>query len=103
MLTISDSAEGCMLSVKARPRSRREGITGIWNDSLCVAVREPATDGRANEAVLSVLSDVTGLRVRSLHISAGAASQRKVIFFSGLRSSELRARLVTALRKLSQP
>lgn len=89
-----DSSSFC---IKAQPHARREGIVGLWNGGVRVAVREPAEGGRANDAILSVLAEVLGVRKVNLQITAGAASPRKTVLASGLAPTIARERLLAAL------
>ena len=50
---------------------------------LVVRVREPATDGRANQAVVEAVAAALGVPRRSVRITAGASSRRKVVEVHG--------------------
>jgi uncharacterized protein YggU (UPF0235/DUF167 family) len=50
---------------------------------LVVRVREPATDGRANRAVVEALADALGVRRGAVRITSGASSRRKVVEVDG--------------------
>ena len=46
-------------------------------------VREPATDGRANQAALRALAASFGVPARSVRIVSGATARQKVVEVSG--------------------
>jgi len=69
--------------VLVRPRSSRPGVGGAHDGVLVVAVREPATDGRANRAVADALAAALGVARADVHIASGAASRRKVVEVDG--------------------
>jgi len=48
-----------------------------------VRVREPATDGRANSAVVDAVAEALGLSRRDVRIATGASSRRKVVEVDG--------------------
>ncbi len=48
-----------------------------------VSVKEPAEDGRANEALLQLLARTWQLPRSDLAIVAGATSRRKIVHISG--------------------
>ena len=50
---------------------------------LVVRVREPATDGRANEAVVRAVATALGVGRASVRIVTGAGSRRKVLEVDG--------------------
>lgn len=69
--------------VLVRPRSSRPAVGGRHDGVLVVQVREPATDGRANRAVVEALAAALGVRRGDVRIAAGAASRRKVVEVDG--------------------
>jgi len=48
-----------------------------------VAVREPATDGRANRAVTDALAAALGVARGDVRIASGGASRRKIVEVDG--------------------
>lgn len=85
-----------VISIKAQPRARREGITGVWNGFLKIAVREPAENGKANDAILAVLCGALGLRKHSLQIISGFTSSKKQVSISGITETDLLNRIRVA-------
>ena len=76
---------GIRVSVHATPGARSPRVGGRYGDGdvLRVAVRERATDGRANTALLRALAaafDVPTGAVRLLH---GASGRDKVVLVEG--------------------
>lgn len=69
--------DGCRISVRAQPGSRRSGVVGVWNGRLKIAVRAPAQDGRANEELVDVLAKALGVPRRALSIVRGERAQLK--------------------------
>ena len=81
------------IAVKVVPGSTREGIAGWLGDALKVRVRAPAEAGRANAAVVRVVSEALGLAPDAVRIVAGGASPRKSLEIDGLDLAALRTRI----------
>jgi len=71
------------LTVHVRAGAMHAGIGGSHDGALVVRVREPASDGRANDAVVRVVADELGLARRAVRIVAGTRSRRKVVELDG--------------------
>jgi uncharacterized protein YggU (UPF0235/DUF167 family) len=69
--------------VLVRPRSSHPGVGGAHDGVLVVAVREPATDGRANRAVIEALAAALGVARGRVRIAAGAGSRHKLVEVDG--------------------
>jgi hypothetical protein len=89
--------DGAVLRVHVQPGASGEGIAGAHGDALKVRVRAPATSGKANEAVLSLLAKQLGVPAAVLTITGGASSRDKRVRFAGLSAAELEERLAGAL------
>jgi uncharacterized protein (TIGR00251 family) len=80
------------LKLRVSPGARRPGIAGRYGDAWKVRVAEPPEDGRANDAVLRLVSDALGVRAE---LVSGFASRDKVIEVDGI-TAENAKRLLTA-------
>jgi len=69
--------------VLVRPRCSRATVGGTHDGSLVVRVREPATDGRANRAVVDAVAEALGVSRRAVRIATGASGRRKVVEVEG--------------------
>jgi uncharacterized protein (TIGR00251 family) len=98
MALIEHSRDGIILSVKAKPNARREGILGIVTEQLVVAVRTPPERGKANEAIVEILSEWLDIPKRSLEIRSGSSSRDKRVSVRGIDENALRARIEDGLR-----
>ena len=79
----------CRLEVKIVPGSSRTEIVGWLGECLKIKVAAPPEKGKANQAVIKLLSEKLALKEESITIVHGSASQRKVIEIDGITSEQL--------------
>jgi uncharacterized protein (TIGR00251 family) len=73
-------SDGVALEVHAQPGARRTAIVGEHGGRLKIAVNAPPLDGRANVALIELLSERLGLPQRALTLEAGATARDKRFF-----------------------
>lgn len=78
-LRYQPDAERLTLQIHAQPNAKSTGATGFHGDALKVRIAAPATDDKANAALLSWLAEALGITRNSLRIRSGATSRRKVV------------------------
>ena len=81
------------LQLKVVPGASRSEIAGWLGEALRVRVAAPAERGKANAAVLAVLSECLMLPREQVRLVAGGSSQRKVVEITGLELAEIHRRL----------
>jgi uncharacterized protein (TIGR00251 family) len=76
-----------LVEIRVRPNSSRNKVGGTAGDPprLIVAVQAPAVDGKANAAVLKLLAESFGVRVRDLAIVHGELSRDKRIVIASAK------------------
>jgi len=72
------------LSVKVVPGSSRDQIVGWLGDALKIKVMAPPEKGRANEAVVELLSMKLGISTDDIEVVSGYSSPSKVIAITGM-------------------
>lgn len=73
------------LNIRVAPNAKRSGIEGVWqNNALKIALRAPAVDGKANEALICFLADLLGLKKRAIKIVRGETAREKTVALSDL-------------------
>jgi uncharacterized protein (TIGR00251 family) len=92
-------AEGCVLSVRAQPGARRNGIVGVQNDRLKVAVQAPPDKGKANDAIEELLVETLGLRRPQVELVSGPASREKKFLIRGTEAAEIERRVGALLKR----
>jgi uncharacterized protein (TIGR00251 family) len=90
---IKEDAAGVRFKVRLTPRSSREAVGGLYGDALKVSVRAPAVDGKANQALIRLLSKRLRVPPSRVVLVSGAASRAKVLQVAGLSLAEVRAAL----------
>lgn len=65
--------------VSAKPRSKIEYVKQIDKENFVVAVKEAATDGKANDAVIRALAEHLQIEPYQLRITSGLTSRKKII------------------------
>jgi uncharacterized protein (TIGR00251 family) len=81
------------LRVRVHPGAGRDRIEGWLGETLKLSVSAPPEKGKANRAVVDLLSK--GLRVArsSVRVVSGETSREKWVEIDGLSEAEFRARL----------
>lgn len=65
--------------VKVKPNAREEKIKKIDGTHFEIRVKEPAKEGRANNAVLEQLALIFGISKLRFRIVSGKSSKQKII------------------------
>ena len=93
MIDLQSHAAGTILPVRARPGARRNEIRGEQNGTLKVCVTQSPEKGKANKALIAVLSKSFSLRKSQLELIAGETSQQKRFLVRGVTPEELSKRI----------
>jgi uncharacterized protein (TIGR00251 family) len=97
MIHLTDHAEGIILPVRAQPKARRPGVQGEQAGALKLGVSAPPEDGKANQALIELLSETLGIRRAQIALLSGATSRDKKFLLRGLSRAELETRLTELL------
>jgi uncharacterized protein (TIGR00251 family) len=66
-----------VLSIHVQPGARRSEVAGPHGDSLKIRVQAPATEDRANEALIEFVAQRLGIARRDVTLASGARSREK--------------------------
>jgi uncharacterized protein (TIGR00251 family) len=85
---LSPARDGVFVAIRLAPRARADRLLGVAAAAgggrvLKAAVTAPPEAGRANTALLRLLSDAWHLPRRDLSIASGAASRSKRVLVAG--------------------
>jgi uncharacterized protein len=81
------------LDVYVQPRASRTELAGLHDGRIKVRVAAPAVENAANQALTEFIAERLGLPRRSVRVTAGATSRRKVLEIEGLTAKEIMERL----------
>jgi uncharacterized protein (TIGR00251 family) len=76
-IALEPHPEGTILLVRAQPGARRNEIRGEQNGMLKVSVTQAAEKGKANKALIALLSKELSLRKSQIELISGATSSQK--------------------------
>ena len=99
MIALTNHEAGVILPVRAQPGARKAGIVGEHAGSLKVAVTAPPEDGRANKALVEVLSEALGLKRSQLELLSGQTSREKRFLVRGVEKAQLAGRIDALLTR----
>ena len=75
--------------MRAVPGASRDRISGIYSDALKVAVCAPALEGKANRAIVRVLSKTLGIKRSTISLQSGKTSRNKCFLLETLTEKEV--------------
>lgn len=84
------------LRLRVSPGVGRAGIVGRHGDAWKVRVTAAPEDGRANEAVLRLLSETLSVPRASLTLVSGHGARDKIVALDGVGPAQIERRLASA-------
>lgn len=97
MIDVQSHAQGSIVPVRARPGARTNALQGAHDGALRVVVSAAPEAGKANEAVIKVLSETLGVARARITLVSGASSRVKRFLIAGLPPEDLLTRIKAAL------
>jgi uncharacterized protein (TIGR00251 family) len=90
MSPVSEKDGAVTIDIQVKPRSSRAGVGPLQADRLVVAVNEPPSDGKANEAVARLLAETFAVPRSAVTIVRGATGRKKTVRIVGLTAAQVR-------------
>ena len=84
-------------SVRVYPNARKNELVGLSNGIWQVKVSAPPVEGKANAAVVALLSELLGVSKSRLSVVKGHTSRNKVIAVDSLSDEEVMKRLSSSV------
>ncbi len=97
MLKLEAVEKGVVLPVKAKAAARSNGLQGVHDGALRVAVTQAPERGKANRAIIEVLCKQLGLRKSQIALLSGEASPEKRFLIQEIAEQELQERIQAVL------
>ncbi len=99
MIKLDQNVHGVIMHVKAQSGRRQNGIRGIHDGALKVAVTQVPEKGKANKAILALLADQLGLRKDQIQLISGETASTKRFLIRGVTAADLEERIEALLRQ----
>ena len=96
MLALEPHAAGTILPVRAHPGARCNEIRGRQEGRLKVSVTQSPERGKANKAIVELLSKKLKLKKSQIELIAGETSHQKRFLVRGIEPEELTERIERA-------
>jgi uncharacterized protein len=93
MIELTTHERGTVLSVRAQPNARKNGVLGERAGALRVGVTVAPEKGKANAAIAEVLAESIGCRASALVLLSGETARDKRFLVLDLAPEAVRARL----------
>jgi len=102
LIQLESLAQGVVLPVRAQAGARNNGIQGEHDGALKVSVTQAPEKGKANKAIVHVLSKQLGLRKSQISLISGETSSQKRFSVASVSVAELRSRIEACLEPRSR-
>ncbi|MBI2412017.1 MAG: YggU family protein [Deltaproteobacteria bacterium] len=90
---MEETPKGVFIRVRLQPRSSKNAVEGVQENSLKIKLTAPPVEGEANRALIEFLSDILRIRKSALSIDSGTKSREKRVRVEGLAVKEIVERL----------
>ena len=90
---IENRGEFLVLLVKATAGARKNEIGETINGRLKVKITAVAEKGKANKAIVKLLSKTLGIASSQIELASGQTNSQKSFLIAGIKESELREKL----------
>ena len=94
MILLEPHADGIIVKIRAQAGARKSGVQGQHDGALKVAVTQAPEKGKANKAIIAVLSKQLDVRKSQIELISGQTSPQKKFLFRDITAAELSSRLV---------
>jgi uncharacterized protein (TIGR00251 family) len=95
MIELGPHPGGVTIPVRAHAGARKNEILGERGSALRIAVTAPPEKGKANRAIVELLSESLGIAKSAIKLIAGEASNQKRFLIVGASEESVRQRLNT--------
>jgi uncharacterized protein (TIGR00251 family) len=68
-----------LLDIYVQPNAKQEGFNGWHDQRLKLRISTPATEGKANQRLITLLADTFSVPKRSIKLLKGEKSRNKVV------------------------
>ena len=80
----------CRIQIRVQPNAKKTGWAGLWNGTHHkISLKAPAVDGKANDALISFLSDYFQLPKKNFTLVLGQTNKCKIVEINGYSQDQL--------------
>ena len=91
--SIQQKEDKIVLTVHAKPGSKKEGICTIDDEYIEIAVHAQAQNNKANFAIIEYLSDILHISKSNVQFESGATNRDKQLSVTGIKAEDLLEKL----------
>ena len=91
MLEVKNQDDGIVIDVLVQPKSSADRIIGEHNGALKIGVTSAPEAGKANAAVVKLLSRLLRIPKSNVEVVSGAASRNKRLKICGVSADQVRS------------
>lgn len=88
-----------VLKVHAQPKSSRNCVAGLHDESVKVCVTSPPADNKANKAIKHFLASFFQLAKKDVQLVTGGTSRKKKFVLNDVSEEEVRKRVLREIQK----
>ena len=88
MIDVRKVEGGIVVSVKVQPNASKDRVVGEHADQIKIAVTVAPEKGKANKAVIKVLSQWLGIKSSDIQIVSGETSRDKKVFIRNINEED---------------
>ncbi len=88
MINIREVEDGIVVSVKVQPNASKDRVVGEHADQLKIAVTVAPEKGKANKAVIKVLSRLLDVKSSDIEILSGETSREKKVLIRNISEED---------------
>lgn len=89
MVKIREVEDGIVVPVKVQPNASRDRVVGEHAEQLKIAVTVAPEKGKANKAVIKVLSRLLAVKISDIEILSGETSREKKVLIRNVTPEDL--------------
>jgi len=101
MITLEENDRGVIIPVKAQASARKNAIVGERQGAARIAVTATPEKGKANRAIIDLLSETLGFPKSAIELISGDTSPQKRFLIVGADADEIQKRLVSEIARQS--
>ena len=98
-IKLEQNAEGIVLLVRPHAGARRNEVRGEQDGMLRVSVTQAPEKGKANKAIIELLSRLLGIKKSQIELIAGPTAPQKRFLLREIAVEEITRRLAEAVAK----